>query len=293
MLNNVSFFTFEQIHGKSNIGSTRIRADWLIKYWPKAERFKIGKKYDVLILQKAYLTEYAEMFDGIKILDICDPDHLDFHPLIKMINKCDAVTVSSPELYNLVKNWTNNIVRHIPDRIDLVYNKQKKIHKGKAKSVVWFGYSHNEHCLSNAIPYLDKLGLKLTVISEEMTALCDYGFEEYKDKLSWKKFNIDTLNDEIIKHDFVVMPPSMKYRDRYKSNNKTVHSWSIGMPVANNYEDLVRFMNPKERIKEAEVRLKEVKEKYDVKLSVKEYRELINEISSRTKASKVSEKSKS
>ena len=74
------------------------------------------------------------------------------------------------------------------------------------------------------------------------------------------------------------MPPDSRPRGQYKSNNKVTKAWALGMPVARMSEDLERFLDPEERKKEAELRLKEVKEKWDVKTSVSEMKQLIEDI---------------
>ena len=66
----VGFLTFEQMQSRQNFGSTRIRALSLLNYWPEAELFRIGRCYATVIFQKAYWVEYAEKFDGVKILDL-------------------------------------------------------------------------------------------------------------------------------------------------------------------------------------------------------------------------------
>ena len=53
---DVRFMTFEQYHGKRNIGSTRIRVRNLLKHWKEADIYKYGENPDVLIFQKVYMT---------------------------------------------------------------------------------------------------------------------------------------------------------------------------------------------------------------------------------------------
>jgi len=69
---------FEKWHGKENIGSSRIRGHWLVKYWSEVEPrdmelelFKQGAKYDFVIFQKVYWLDFVKEFNGIKILDLC------------------------------------------------------------------------------------------------------------------------------------------------------------------------------------------------------------------------------
>ena len=70
----VRFFPFTKFHGKKSAGSTNIRVNQVIKYWPEADNYKYGEKADVMIYQKVYWLpdwRYQEHFDGIQILDIC------------------------------------------------------------------------------------------------------------------------------------------------------------------------------------------------------------------------------
>jgi len=62
--------------GRKDIGSSRIRGEWLANNCGDTEIFIQGKAYDVVIYQKAYWVEHAKLFKGIKILDLCDPDWL-------------------------------------------------------------------------------------------------------------------------------------------------------------------------------------------------------------------------
>ena len=74
---DVRFMTFEQYHGKRNIGSTRIRVRNLLKHWKEADIYKYGENPDVLIFQKVYMTgetyrstayKFHKYFPGTKIV---------------------------------------------------------------------------------------------------------------------------------------------------------------------------------------------------------------------------------
>jgi len=264
-------------------GSSRIRCEWLIKYWPEAEEYKIGKNYDVILFQKVYFPEFMERFNGIKIMDFCDPEWLEGLPVRKCIELADAVTVSSEGLYQFFNiAIKNKPVKLIKDRVDMEINKQKKIHKGQAKTVVWFGYSQNAHVLKDTIKRLKEFDLDLIIISDNNVSksLCGTLNADYLDKIKFYHFNEKTYNEQIIKGDIVLLPQSIRPRDRFKSENKTVHSWSLNMPVANTLEGLIRLMDESERIKETEKNMKIVLEEYQVKKSVEEYKKLIDEIKS-------------
>lgn len=270
----VGFLLFEDWHNRKEVGSSRLRGHWLMKHWEEAEIFQNGAFYDTVIFQKAYWLDYVRAFKGIKILDICDPDWLDSMPIKEVIDNCDAVTVSSEGLKHAIEQFTDKPVVFIPDRQDLSFHTKKKEHKGKAKKVIWFGYSHNAKLLDPTLLSLKKLGLELTVLSDARppyngaTRNIKY---QYEDK-NW------SFDDVILEHDIVLLPPDIRPRGKYKSTNKTLTAWTLGMPVATNKEDLIRFMEEAERVKEGELRYNEVREKWNIEKSVQEYKDLIAQI---------------
>ena len=69
--------------------------------------------------------------------------------------------------------------------------------------------------------------------------------------------------------------------DEYKSNNKTLQAWSLGMPVIKVPEDIDRLLTKEARETEGRNNRKEVEEKYDVKYSVEDYKRIIEEIKKR------------
>lgn len=274
----IGFILADTYYNKRNLASSRIRGRWLIKYWKEAEEFISAKKYDVIIFQKTYWVEYAKNFKGIKILDICDPDWLEGHQIKEMIENVDAVVCSTYNLRDFIKQMTDKPVVVIPDRQDLEYLKEKKLHRGRAKSVVWYGYSHNAYVLKQSLPYLAKLGLSLIIISERFDTIVAGTDYVNKVKEKWIKWDLNKVNRDIIKADIVLLPQPFLRKDRFKSNNKTTNAWALGMPVAKTFDDLKRFLSEEERKKEAEKRLKEVKEKWDVRFSVEDYKNLIEKI---------------
>jgi len=269
--------TFENQHGRKDIGSSRIRGYWLVKYWEDAEIFVQGKDYDAVIYQKAYWIEHAKHFDGFKILDLCDPDFLHWqYKTVEMIKECDVVTTSSEALRDSIKNFTDKPVIYIPDRMDLEFHKQKKIHTDKAKTVVWFGYSDNFEMLKPTIPHLVKLKLDLIVISNKGFLLP----AQFIGKIQVTNYpwSLETVNDDIVRGDILINPQSEKGKWKYKSNNKTTTGYLLNMPVAQNIADLKRFIDPVERNKEAKEKLEIATREYDVKKSVIEYKKIIEEL---------------
>jgi len=277
---------FEQMQGESNMGSSRIRGHWLIRAWNEdktidssLEVFQQGAKYDFIIFQKAYWLEYAEKFKGIKILDICDPDWLAGSCVKRMTDCVDGVTTSSQVLADSLKEIVDKPIKFIPDRQDLEFHPFMKKHEGRAKWVCWFGYSHNAEELYQVTSSLKKLNLKLKVISN-CRPPSKYADENVQ--YDWKNPDFD-FNKEVTKCDIVIMPAHITALGKYKSLNKTYTSWALGMPVANSKDDLERFLDAGERNKEAEKRIKEVREKFDIRLSVKEFSNFIKQLKEKKK----------
>lgn len=277
---------------KNSVGSSRIRCNWVVNNWPEAELFKIGVKYDVVIYQKAYFIKHAEVFDGIKILDMCDPDWLDQKPVVEMINLCDVVTTSSEKLAEYIKTITDKPVSCVPDRVDMQFFQDKKEHSGHAKDVVWFGYSGNHKMIDSVLMTLKRLSLSLTVISEApyYPSSKSEGIEDdwIKRNLKNIKYDHEFINKDIIDSgDIVINPKSETGKFKFKSDNKTLISWALGMPVAETSIDLEKFMNEEDRKKEAESRLVEVKEKWTSDKSVKEFKDIIKSIDERKRSAKI------
>ena len=94
---NVGWLTMEKMDNRTfnSVGSSRIRARWLLPYWKEAEEYVIGKKYDVIIFQKVFWSSFKENgnYKGIKILDLADPDWLENKPVFEYIDWVDATTV--------------------------------------------------------------------------------------------------------------------------------------------------------------------------------------------------------
>ena len=66
----VAILTMEKSENREpgSVGSSRIRGEWLWKYWDEAEEYGIGKRYSAIIFQKVYDKKYLIPFEGIKIL---------------------------------------------------------------------------------------------------------------------------------------------------------------------------------------------------------------------------------
>jgi len=280
----VGLLTFERFERKplDSIGGSRIRMNNLRNYWDKAELFKYGRHYDVMVYQKVYWIEHAEAFKGVKILDICDADWLHWgYRLVQMSNLCDAVTCSSQKLADDFAKFTTKPVWCVPDRMDLNAYPVTKEHKGRATKIGWFGYSQNYPAINDsgipkAMMDLNKTGenLELVVVSNGM--FMPPAYAKGKIKITNLRWTLATVDEDILSCDIIINPKKENGSFKYKSNNKTLHSWALGVPVATTYDELVKFLDPENRKIEIEKRAHELRDKYDLNQSVAQYKDLID-----------------
>jgi len=278
----IKYFTFEQYHNRTAVGSTKLRAHNLIKNWPEANLYNYGEKADVMIFQKVYCTydyKYPAHFKGISILDTCDLDWYATPDIYikETLDAMDAVTASTEGLKDLLQQMTDTPVFHIKDRFDLTEFPKPKVPKGRLKSVAWFGYQQNAELLKFAIISLEKRGIKLTVISNEDPTAYKWANEprEYEPKYTYVKFRQETLYEELQKHDAVILPKGYRPQDVYKSENKTIIANLCGLPVVTNADELDAIMDAKDR---TVTNIDELRVEYDCTKSVTEMKKIINEI---------------
>ena len=269
---------------KESVGSSRIRGTWIANNWPEAEIFKVAVKYDAIIFQKSYFLTFMKAYKGIKILDMCDPDWLEGKLVKQAIELCDAVTTSSEKLAEFIRSITDKPVVCIPDRMDLKEHKRKKIHEGNAQRVVWFGYSNNHKVVDRILLTLKKLGLGLTIVSDmpyyPNAAISGIDDTWIRENVKNIKYDHESINEEIVDGGDIVINPKLSdlARFKYKSNNKTLTAWALGMPVATNEEELIKFIDPVERQKEADKRYDEVVKDWEIGASVQQYCDILKSI---------------
>ena len=282
---SVGILTFEVATRHPEAGSSRIRAHWPLRYWEEAELFTMGRKYRTVIFQKVYWLEYARRFDGLRILDVCDPDFLDWRAgqaMIQMMNECDAVTASTARLVSSLERYTATPVRCVPDRLDIEsfsrYEKKNHMGRGRTRIVAWYGYGRNLPMLESMLNAVRECGIQeLIVISDRPDFQLPVEAARYI-TVENHRWDLDSVNRHLLTAD-VVLNPQVEYgRWKYKSDNKSAAAWALGLPVAHNAAELVALMSEEARIKEAEDRLRFVADNYDVRRSVSEYRALIAEL---------------
>lgn len=269
--------TWERRNGRKlgSIGSSVIRGMWLSESWIELDMWEEGNKYDFIIFQKVIWNDYFRTYDGIKILDLCDPDWMmGSLEIVKASKMVDAITVSSPGLYEFVSKIVDIPVVHIPDRVHpaLMNN---KLHSGRAERVVWYGYHHNaEVVLPTILPALAKRGLKLLVVSDAPFETSNNFGVDIENRL----FDWGTLKYDLQYGDMILNPQNFGGKFKYKSENKTYIAWAMGLPVVKNVEDLDRFMDADERRKEINARQAEVREKWLIEHSVTQFSTLIDDL---------------
>ena len=236
-----------------NSGSSRLRGDWLVKYWPQAELFEPRTIYDVLIFQKAGWVEWMELFCGITVYDACDPKK----NWLTMAQLCDLATTSSQGLARELEN-----ALFIPDRFDLDYFTLQKVHEARATEAVWFGYRKNIELLAPFLRPLNKLGIRLKTITDKPT---DVGDVNLCFPNNPHDPDYSALNYELIQSDIVLNPPLHKF----KSENKTHHAWLLNLPVAKTPEEVETFLEPYSRNVEVD------RGALDIRLSVREFKSLL------------------
>jgi hypothetical protein len=256
----------------------------MMDYWPEAELFRIGRHYSTVIFQKAYWLEYAKKFDGVKILDLCDPDLLHWGSSCKaMADACDVVITSTPSLANLVSQYTTTPTSCIPDRVNLnsVHNLRKS-HSGNGptRTAVWFGYSMNFPSLDSAITKLLPLGINHLIVIADWDKPYWLPLEHYGTiRVTNYAWQAKTVHEHLLEADVVLNFSLDSGRWKYKSNNKTILAWALGLPVAHSADELASLLSEEARIQEAERRFLEVQRDYDIRQSVDEYKSLIARVS--------------
>lgn len=278
---SVQAFTFSQYHGKHPVaGSTHLRIEQMMKYWPEFTYYRYGDFPDALIFQKVYLTDdylFPKHFENIKILDICDPDWTDDVKIVDTCHAMDAVVTPTEALASFIRQF-HPLVRVIPDRFDVDVLPPPKVHAGTAKTVVWFGYSHNAELLKPAIAKIEALGLNLIVISEDDPIINRWGIRDAEEYYTFIKYNEQTIYQDLQKADFAVLPEGGRPEDYFKSNNKTIKANLAGLPVARTSEDVDMYMDAHARQLWLDTNYDTIRKEYDIRNSVKEYKELIKEI---------------
>lgn len=246
--------TREQILGAKDCASDRLRAEGIADNHKDIELYREDTEYDAIIFHHHDLAE-LDGFEGIKIMDLCDPIWIESDAVKEFIDRMDIIIVSTEGLKKEIK--TDKPVYVVGDGHDTT-KRIKKVHRKGNKKVVWFGYSENGHSLSPLMKTIKENGYKLKVISNDKSPHPLNKADEYV------KWDVKTVDKEISKCDFAVLPVN----GEFKSDNKKITAMLAGIPVAQNEKEFKALMSGKERNKV----LKDFDFKpYDIKEKAKEY----------------------
>lgn len=279
----IRFFPYAKFHGKDTlVGSDFIRCQQLIKYWDDADIYKYGEFPDCLIFNKVFVSEdykFPVHFENKKILDICDPMWLEGHNIVETCHAMDAVTCPTEALADYIRQFHSNVIV-VPDRFDLDVLPEPKVHRhrGKAKTVVWFGYSHNSELLKPAIGIIEQLGLSLLIISNDDPIANRWGVRAKEDWYTFKRYNEETIYADLQQADFVILPDGNRPQDVFKSNNKTIKAQLAGLPVAKTPEEVELYMDGEARQEWFNTNYAIIAKEYDVRNSVEQMKEIIDGI---------------
>lgn len=270
----IRYFSFEMFHGKSDVGSTRLRVHQMINHWPEAALYKYGENPDVMIFQKVYLQpdwQFMAHFKGIKILDICDSDWLAGAEVKRSLDAVDGATCPTETFAGFLRQLTDKPIKVIPDRHELKDFKKQANHVGPIKSVVWFGYKHNASSLRWAMNFLARNDVKLTVVSNEDPLPYQWADDPDKSQKLYKfvRFEQELLNEELIKHDAALLPIGSRPVDRFKSNNRTIIARLCGLPIITDDTTFEKYNDPGNRREPFD------RDAWDVRQSVREMKEFI------------------
>ncbi len=270
-----TYFVTEQ----KPVGSTALRVDNLTACAPDFRKWVHGAKYDALIFQKAYWKEMMELFQGPKILDLCDPDWLrESIDIIELGSLVHAVTCSSRPLTELMQGYfPGKPVVYVPDRLlPSAFPPPRGPHSGPARKAVWFGFIHNACAsLPSLVPALKAHCMELTILSNE-----PYPEEDEVAALrpDFIRYDPATAYTRIRDFDVVLNPRSQRAFFKYKSLNKSLIAWQLGLPVAVTPNDLDRLADPEVRNREVQAQQALIAREYHIEQSAAQYRELLQSL---------------
>lgn len=273
--------------------SVRIRARWPARYWLEADVYPrmtmpFGE-YDAYVFQKAYLTEFPRhairslRAQGDKLLafDMCDADweQSETHEqwLLSVLPLFDFAVAPTRALQQYLGRWIPAEV--IPDRLDLAqFREWHENVPGRPLSLIWFGYSHNLGELDAIWPEIEPL---ISQHSMRLTVLTDTLPEEWGSR-TWRvvRWTAEGANAEIARHDIALVPQ----RSPYKSNNRATTAWALGVVPVWMAEQLEKQLDYDRRRRDAELGRRQVEQEYDVRLSVDDWKRLLDKYLARRAA---------
>jgi hypothetical protein len=129
--------------------------------------------------------------------------------------------------------------------------------------------------LHQLIPAIRRYRLNLRIIADR-----PYTEEDEVLKLNpeYIRYNRYTVYEYLQQADIVLNPKSGRAFYKYKSNNKSVIAWKLGLPVAVTADDIGRLMDPEERNREVALKQPLLSQEYNISQSAAQYRRIISAI---------------
>ena len=227
-------------------GSRLIRCEWVAAYWEGAEVYDGTQSFsdaDLVIFQKAYLSDRSRNLlrqlhawrsvshRPALCFDLCDPDFLDDthrERLLKVLPLFDFATASTAPL----QDWLGQYLPayEVPDGINQAAITARHTDSGSTSPrIVWMGYQGNSGALSAIAGAMVDLGLTGDIVAVE------------------KPQPFGAFCQQLSEYDILLNPRPDHWVYRYKSNNKTLVAWEIGVAVARDGDELGYLLDPLER----------------------------------------------
>lgn len=298
-LPKIGFVTYQNDpEVKDEVASTRIRITWALPYMPTAivsEDFEELKTCDVVVFQTRIQTKdwqmAAKLRDlGVKIIfDFTDPHWIKeydpdaIHPVFYKIAELSHCVTLPTEGIEKTFNAAFPFVRTeiVKDRLDLnLYNKIKEHKDTKEFKILWHGSYGNICSIDLARADLEKLGLeykiKLICVYDKSTK---YSVKPFKNiEVEVREWSNQKVIDSLLESDLSINPKYDNWKS-YKSNNKTITAWALGIPCIerNFYAELKKYCQSStlRNVIGQSLRQHVVKE-YDVKETSKEWYDIAN-----------------
>lgn len=282
---------------KDIVASTRIRVYWPAQYDPDfivTEEFSLLRQCDVVVFQTRIDNPDVERAKKLKalgskiIFDFTDPHWLKeydpqaIHPVFnKIVDVADMITLSTEELQRtFTEAFPEAKTAVILDKIDLsIYNKTKVHRNSEEHIITWHGSYGNISSLELARSDLERLGLehkiKLICVYDRTTEFKVHSFNNIE--LEIREWSNQEVIDSLLQADVSINPKYINHWKSYKSDNKTVTAWALGIPcVEDDFYKYIKVLlsNPNLRNQEGLVRRKIVERNYNVRETARQWKGL-------------------
>jgi len=256
--------------------SARFRAEWPAKYLEADLCTELMApqhllNYDLVIFQKCYNEKFLNLARELKIrrkkvcFDICDAEWVQRETEVqKMIDMADFITCPTEMIRTKINSMSIKNCYVVPDGHDLKYYEPIQyaiIYIDEPLKMVWYGNSGTIVALNAINDILNKFCRKddtLTIIADERARSQAVGL---KIKHNFVKWELETANDEIRRHN-LALNPKLDTFSYFKSNNKTATAYILGLPCIERWNtDIEGWQTDLERMRNTQVRMQDVQAK--------------------------------